>query len=297
MKNDRVISRRDFVARTAGLAGAALVAPHVALAEKRTATDLVPLGKTGLKISRIGMGTGSRGGRVQFELGKAKLTKLVRYAYDKGIRYLDCAQSYKTFPWMGDVIAGLPRDKIFLLSKIGGNPENPAELIDKHLKTYKTDYIDCMLVHCSTKGTWTDDRRRLMDAIDEAIEKGKIRTKGVSCHSLPALRVAAASDWVKVNLVRVNPQAKHIDGETPKWNAPGNDLKPVMELIETMATNGHGVIGMKLIGNGDFTKAEDREKSIRFCMAQSHISAATIGFKSTAEVDDAIKRVNGALAG
>ncbi len=296
--NNRTLTRREFVARTAGAAGAALLAPRFAGAEtKRTATDLVTLGKTGLKLSRIGIGTGSRGGRVQFEMGQEKFNRLVHYAYDKGLRYLDCAQSYKTFPWIGDAIKGLPREKIFLLSKIGGKPENPAEIIDKHLKTYKTDYIDCMLVHCSVKGTWTDDRRRLMDAIDEAQQKGKIRAKGVSCHALPALRVAAASDWVQVNLVRVNPQAKHIDGETPKWNQPGKDIAPVMELVKTMAANGHGVIGMKLIGNGDFTKAEDREKSIRFAMAQSDIHAATIGCKSTAEVDEAIERVNRALAG
>jgi len=297
MKNDRRITRREFVTRTAGLAGAVLVAPHVALAENRTATDLVPLGKTGLKISRIGIGTGSNSGKVQFELGQEKFTDLVHYAFDKGLRYFDCAQGYKTFPWIGDAIKGLPRDKIFLLSKIGGNPEKPAELIDKHLENYKTDYIDCMLVHCSTKGTWTDDRRRLMDAIDEAMAKGKVRSKGVSCHSLPALRVAAASDWVQVNLVRVNPQARHIDGETPKWNAPGNDIKPVMELIGKMTASGHGVIGMKLIGNGEFTKAEDREKSIRFAMSQPGIHAAVIGCKSRAEIDEAIERVNNALAG
>ncbi len=111
------------------------------------------------------------------------------------------------------------------------------------------------------------------------------------------MRVAAASEWVQVNLVRVNPQAKHIDGETPKWNQPGNDTAPVMEQIKTMATNGHGVIGMKIIGNGDFTQAEDREKSIRFAMAHSDIHAVTIGCKSRAEVDEAIERVNNALAG
>ncbi len=295
--NKKMLTRREFVAQTAGLAGAALVAPRLATAAaKRTATDLVPLGKTGLKLTRIGIGTGSRGGRVQFELGQEKFNALVRYAFDKGLRYLDCAQSYKTFPWIGDAMKDLPREELFLLSKIGGKPAKPAEAIDNHLKNYKTDYIDCMLVHCSVKDTWTDDRRRLMDAIDEAQQKGKIRAKGVSCHSLPALRVAAASEWVQVNLVRVNPQAKHIDGETPKWNAPGNKLEPVMKLIKTMADNGHGVIGMKLIGNGDFTKAEDREKSIRFAMSQSEIDAAVIGCKSPAEIDEAIERVNNALA-
>jgi predicted aldo/keto reductase-like oxidoreductase len=291
------LSRRQFITHTAALAGAALVAPKlIAAAGKRTATDLVTLGKTGIKTTRLGLGTGSNGGRVQFELGQEAFNKLIRYGYDKGIRYFDCAQSYKTFPWIGDAIKDLPREKIFLLSKIGGNPEKPAEVIDSHLKNYKTDYIDCMLVHCSTTGTWTDERKRVMDAIDEAQQKGKIKVKGVSCHALPALRVAAKSDWVQVNLVRVNPQAKHVDGESPKWNEPGNKIEPVMELIKQMHANGHGIIGMKLIGNGDFTNADDREKSIRYAMAQPEIHAVTIGCKSPAEVDEAITRINNALA-
>jgi predicted aldo/keto reductase-like oxidoreductase len=135
-----------------------------------------------------------------------------------------------------------------------------------------------------------------MDAIDEAKQKGKVRAKGVSCHALPALRVAAKSDWVQVNLVRVNPQAAHIDGESPKWNEGGKHVAPVMELIRTMHANGHGVIGMKLIGNGDFTNAEDREKSIRFAMSQPEIHSVVIGFKSIAEIDEAIERINRALA-
>lgn len=297
MKN-QPLTRRQFITRTATLATAAwLTSCATVSARKRTATDLVTLGKTGLKTSRLGLGTGSNGGRVQFELGQEAFTKLVRYAYDRGIRYFDCALSYKTYPWIGDAIKGLPRDQIFLLSKIGGTPEKPAEVIDKLLLDYKTDYIDCLLVHCAVTSDWQQERRRVMDAIDEAIQKGKVRAKGVSCHALPALRVAATSPWVQVNLVRVNPQAKHIDGETPKWNAPGNDIAPVMALIKTMHANGHGVIGMKLIGNGDFTNPDDREKSIRFAMAQPEIHAVTIGCKSPAEVDEAIERINNALAG
>lgn len=292
------LTRREFLARSAAIAGAASLLPGALRAEstKRTATDIVTLGKTGLKMSRMGIGTGSNGGQVQAALGQDGFNKLVRYAYDKGIRYFDCAQNYKTFGWVGDAIKDFPRDQIFLLSKIGGNPEKPAEVIDNQLKNYKTDYIDCLLVHCAVKDSWTDDVKRLMDAIDEAQQKGKIRAKGVSCHSLPALRVAAKSDWVQANLVRVNPQAKHTDGETPKWDAPGTEIAPVMELVKQMHANGHGIIGMKIIGNGDFTQAEDREKSVRFAMAQKEINAVVIGCKSPAEIDEAIERINNALA-
>ena len=196
MKSIRRTSRRDFMTGSAALALSGCLSPNVARAAgKRSATDTVTLGKTGIKTSRLGIGLGSNSGNVQYQLGQEGFNKLVRYAFDQGIRYFDCAQSYKTFAWIGQAIKELSRDELFLLSKIGGNPEKPDELIDKHLRAFGTDRIDCMLVHCACTATWTDERGRLMEAIDRAKAAGKIRSKGVSCHALPALRVAAASDW------------------------------------------------------------------------------------------------------
>ena len=292
------ITRRGFLAGSAVLATAAALTPGcVTAAGKRTATDTVTLGKTGIRTSRLGIGLGSNSGNVQYGLGQEAFSKLVRAAFDRGIRYLDCAQSYKTFDWVAEAIKGLPRDELFILSKIGGNPDKPEEVIDKQLRILKTDRIDCMLVHCAVTPTWTQERSRLMEAIDAAKAKGKIRAKGVSCHALPALRVAAASDWVEVNLVRVNPQAKHTDSETPKWDAPGSVIEPVLEQLAVMKQNGHGIIGMKLIGNGDFKNPDDRERSIRFAMSRRELDAVTIGFKSEAEIDEAIERMNRGLAG
>ncbi len=289
-------TRRRFLSASAAVSAAALTPACASLRGTRRATDIVTLGKTGLKLSRLGIGLGSQGGQVQRALGQEAFTRLVREAYDCGIRYLDCAQSYKTFEWVGQAIKGLPREDLFLLSKIGGNPDKPDEVIDLHLKTFGTDYLDCLLLHCAVTPTWPQERARLMEAIDAAKAKGKVRSKGISCHSLPALRVAAASDWVEVNLVRVNPQAKHTDTEEQRWNAPGTVIEPVLEQMEIMARNGHGIIGMKLVGNGDFTDPADRERAIRFAMSRREIDAVTIGFKSRAEIDEAISRMDAALA-
>lgn len=292
------VTRRAFLAGSAALAASSVLTPAcVTAARKRSAADTVILGKTGLKLSRLGIGLGSNSGNVQRNIGQEAFNKLVRYAFDHGVRYFDCAQSYKTFDWIAQAIKGLPRDEIFLMSKIGGNPDKPAEVIDKQLKTLGTDRIDCMLVHCAVTATWMQERSRLMEAIDEAKAKGKLRSKGVSCHSLPALRVAATSDWVEVNLVRVNPQAKHTDSEAPKWDAPGTTIGPVLEQLAVMKQNGHGIIGMKLIGDGDFKEPADREKAMRFAMSLPEIDAVTIGFKSPAEIDESIQRMNNALAG
>lgn len=263
---------------------------------RRTAVDQVPLGKTGLKISRLGMGTGSNSGNVQRALGEQGFRDLVHYAYDQGITYFDCAQSYRTFEWIGGAIKGLPREKLFILSKVPGKPENVLQTIDKHRQTFQTDYVDALLIHCMVKDAWTDEYKRVMDAFNEAKEKKWIRAKGVSCHTLPALRIATSTPWTDVHLVRVNPQAKHIDGMEDSWEKSGTDINPVLAEIKTQHAKGRGIIGMKIIGNGDFTKPEDRERSIRFAMAQPEISAVTIGMKSRAEVDEAIQRMNQALA-
>ena len=299
MKNHS-LNRRQFIQQTAVAAGAAWLAPTLRVAAattpKRTAIDQVTLGKTGLKLSRLGFGAGSNSGNVQKSLGRETFNKLIHYAYDQGITYIDCAQSYATFEWIAGAIKGLPREKLFLQSKIGGQPQDILAAIDHHRKVYDSDYVDSLLVHCMIKDGWTDQFKRIMDGFDEAKSRKWIRAKGVSCHSLPALRTATASDWTDVHLVRVNPQAVWIDGPAEDWNKSGTDITPVLEQIKIMHAKGHGVIGMKLVGNGEFIKAEDREKAARFAMAQKEIDAVVIGFKSTQEVDEGLERINRALA-
>jgi len=298
----RVISRREFIERTAAVAGGVLLSPLAARAAgKKTAVDLVPLGKTGLKPTRLGIGCGTTSGRVQQELGQEGFNRLVRYAYDQGIRYIDIARSYRTHTMLKEAIQGLPREKLFIQTKMGGNPEKPLEQIDLYRKDYGVDYIDSLLVHCTITPDWdnADQRKRVMDAMQEAKDKKIIRAHGVSCHSLPALTRAAELDWVDVNLVRINPQGVLVDTPQSKsWNAESNaaQVPPVVEQIKRMRDKGHGIIGMKIMGEGRFKDPEDREKSIRFAMQPGLLDCVTIGFKSPAEIDEAIKRMNSALA-
>jgi 1-deoxyxylulose-5-phosphate synthase len=295
--NTNRFSRRQFLERSAVAAGALLLTSCSSLSRKsRTAVDQVALGKTGIKVSRLGFGTGTNSGNIQHALGQESFNSLIRYAYDQGITYFDCAQSYATFPWLGSAIKGLPRERIFIQSKIGGQPEDILAAIDKHRKVFDTDYVDSMLIHCMVKDRWTDSYKRIMDGFEEAKQKKWIRAKGVSCHSLPALRAATTSPWAEVHLVRVNPQAKYIDGMGETWDKQGDDLSPVLVELQAMRAKGRGVIGMKICGNGDFKGPEDREKSIRFAMSRPEIDAVVIGFKAREEIDEAISRVNRALA-
>jgi 1-deoxyxylulose-5-phosphate synthase len=292
--------RRAFLHHTAALAGAACLAPGLLAAadtpQVRKAIDQVALGNTGLRLSRLGFGAGSNSGNVQKGLGQKAFNDLIRYAFDQGITYFDCAETYATFDWLGGAIKGLPREKLFLQSKIPGQPEDVLKAIDRHRHVYNTDYVDSMLIHCMVQNHWTDQWKRVMDGFEEAKSRKWIRAKGVSCHSLPALRTAVASDWPEVHLVRVNPQAKHIDGPEETWNKSGDDVAPVVEQLREMRVKGRGVIGMKLIGDGDFVNADDREKAAQFAMSHPEISAVVIGFKSKEEVDEAIQRIDRALA-
>jgi hypothetical protein len=193
---------------------------------------------------------------------------------------------------------GLPREKIFLQSKIMGVPGDALGTIDYHRKVYNTDYIDSLLVHCMISPDWTDEWKRAMDGFNEAKERKWIRAKGVSCHSLPALRTAGASDFNEVHLVRVNPQGRRLDSEAQEvWpdGDPTHDVTPVMAEIKKLHAKGRGVIGMKIIGDGAFVNPADRDKSIRFAMACKDIDAIVIGFTKKEHIDDAIERMNRAL--
>ncbi|UCC96929.1 MAG: aldo/keto reductase [Phycisphaerales bacterium] len=298
----RQITRRQFIQSTAALAGGVMLCScgmeTLGGKAKRTAVDQVPLGKTGLKLSRLGIGTGSKGGSIQRALGGEEFNRLLRYAYDQGITYIDTAQSYRTHTMVRDAIKGLPREKLFIQSKMPGVPEKPLEVLDQYRRELGVDYIDSLLCHCAVTKDWEQQRKRLVDAFEEAKDKKIIRVHGVSCHSLPALTKAAQLDWVDVNLVRLNPQGAHMDTPAEAWDAvsDASSLPPVLEQVGAMRKNGHGIIGMKIIGNGDFTKPQDREKSIRFAMQPGLVDAVVIGFKSTAEIDEAIMRMNRALA-
>jgi predicted aldo/keto reductase-like oxidoreductase len=297
-------SRRQFLRTSAALAGAAAMAPAMGFGAatqgvKRTAADQVPLGKTGLMISRLGIGTGSNNGHVQTDLGKEEFIKLIRYAHDQGVTYIDCAQAYVTFPWIAEAIKGLDREKVFIQSKVPGQPEDILATIDNHRSVYKTDYVDSMLVHCMTKPGWTDEWKRIMDGFNAAKEKKWIRAKGVSCHTLPALKDGNKTEWSEVHLVRVNPMGKFMDADAPKeqWGKVGVPVDPVLAEIKAMHDKGRGVIGMKICGNGTFTDPADREKSIRFAMNNPNIDCVVIGMKSVKEVDENIGMINRALAG
>ena len=302
------ISRRNFLRKSAeaitvATVGAELIANAEATTVVRTASDWVPLGrKAKVRIPRLGMGTGSINGQVQRDLGQAGFNKLIAYAYERGVHYIDTADNYKTHEMIREAIRAnkIPREKIFIQTKLPIRAEttnDPMATMDRYRRELGTDYFDSLLIHCATKETWIEDMKFLMDAFDQAQTKGWIKAKGCSCHGLRALRAAAKSDWMEVQLARINPQAHHVDQDLPDVHAPQGKYDEAMKEIKSMHAKGRGIIAMKLCGNGDFIKPEDREKAVQHAVKCGFVDAMVIGFKSNAEIDEAIERLNRALSG
>ena len=292
-------TRRDFLktgVAAAILGGAGSAIP--ARAAKRAATDWVTLGNSGVKVTRLALGTGTFGGQVQRDMGQENFTRMVRHAYDRGIRFFETADSYTGMPQMlANALQGIPRDSYRLMTKYRARPgDNTAATIDRFRKDLNTDYFDIVLVHARRSPQWVEEDKPFQDAFSEAKSKKILMAHGVSIHGLQALRRAPGTKWLDVALCRVNHNGTRMDAASLQedTNQPG-DVDEVVKHVKALHEQGTGVLGMKLIGEGRFTKEEDREKALRFAMGLGAVDAVTIGYKSIDEVDQAIARFDRVL--
>jgi aryl-alcohol dehydrogenase-like predicted oxidoreductase len=282
-----------------GLAGCALATTGgLSLrAARGTATDWVTLGKSGVKVSRLAFGTGTFSGRTQRELGQDQFTRLVRYAYDRGIRFFETAESYgEMHKMLGVALKGIPRDSYRLMSKVTTRDGvDPQEKIDELRKLANTDYFDVMLMHYQHVDTWPKDTVRWQDGILEAKSKKALVGHGASVHGLPALRRFPGNKWLEIAMIRMNHNGTKMDAEEYNTNGAGN-VSEVVTHMKEVRTEGMGVISMKLVGEGAFTKREDRQAAMRFAFNKAGVDCVTVGYKNTAEIDEAIENLNLALA-
>jgi aryl-alcohol dehydrogenase-like predicted oxidoreductase len=290
-------SRRDFL-KTGFAAGVLAGAGSVPLrAARATATDSITLGRSGVKVTRLAFGTGSISGKVQRELGQDQFTRLVRYAYDHGIRFFETAESYGDMHRMlGVALKGIPRDSYQLMSKVTTRAGvNPQEKIDELRKLANTEYFDIMLLHWQHTGTWPTDSIRWQEGIQEAEAKHAVVARGASVHGLPALRRVPGNKWLGVAMIRMNHTGKSMDAEDYETSGPGN-VSEVVAHVKQVRKEGMGVISMKLVGEGTFTKREDRQAAMKYAFQNAGVDCVTVGYKNTAEIDEAIENLNLALA-
>jgi aryl-alcohol dehydrogenase-like predicted oxidoreductase len=289
-------TRREFV-RTGLAAGALAVTGSLPLrAERQTATDWVTLGKSGVQVTRLAFGTGSFSGQVQRDLGQDAFTRLVRYGYDRGIRFFETAESYGDMHRMlGVALKGIPRDSYRIMSKVTTRQGvNPQEKFDELRKLANTEYFDIMLLHWQHTATWPADTSRWQDGILEAESKKAIVSHGASVHGLPALRQVPANKWLDVAMIRMNHKGASMDAEDYATPGLGN-VPEVVGHVHEARKQGMGVISMKLVGEGTFGR-EDRQAAMRFAFKNAGVDCVTVGYKNTAEIDEAIENLNMALA-
>jgi len=288
-------SRRDFLKTS--LAASAVAGGVLPLnAECQTATDWVTLGRSDVKVTRLALGTGSYSGQIQREVGQEGFNKLVRHAYDRGIRFFETAESYTNMHTMlGIALKGIPRDSYRLMSKVTTHPDvDPHKKFDELRSMANTDYFDIMLLHYQHTATWPSDTRKWQDAILEAEAKKVIVSHGASVHGLPALRQVPGNQWLNVAMIRVNHLGTRMDAENFDTDGLGN-VNEVVQHVKQVRKEGMGVISMKLVGEGTFNR-DDRQKAMRFAFKNAGVDAVTVGYKNTGEVDEAIENLNLALA-
>lgn len=290
--------RREFLAMSVAGIGGMLFGSRFAVAQEQKPKtydpyELVPLGKTKIKLCRVGLGTGMRGGGRQSNhtrMGKEKFEELVHGAYERGVRLFDAADLYGTHPFLAGALAKMKRKDYVISSKIwwhqGGIPEKERPdsdiVVERFCKELNTDYIDIILLHCVSSAKWPEELSKQMEILEKLKKKGVVRAHGVSCHGLEALEAAANEPWVDSVHVRINAYAEKMD-------APVDKVVPV---IKKMHEAGKGVIGMKLIGEGTFRKSDEkRDGSIRFVLGLGYVNAMVVGFEKIEEIDDFAARV------
>lgn len=280
------MNRRKFLG--AGAAGVISLKffPHSLYAQekKKFATDRVVLGPRKIELSRLAMGTGTHGGggssNQTRQLGYKGVTELFRAAYDQGVNFWDSADQYGSHTYVREALRTIPREKVVILTKT--NNTDPAHVkadLDRFRKELGVDYIDILLMHKMEAPDWNVKYRGAMDVISEAQERGIVRSHGTSCHTLAALKTAAAEPWVEIDLARINPAQIAMDA----------DPETVMSVLKQMKANGKGVIGMKILGQGSLRARAD--ECLQYATANSYLDCFTIGSESRAEMEDLLRKI------
>jgi aryl-alcohol dehydrogenase-like predicted oxidoreductase len=252
--------------------------------EKKYANDTITLGNTGIKVTRLAMGTGTNGvggsSKQTRKLGVKGLGDLLHMAYDNGVAFWDSADQYGSHGHLKEGLKYVKREDVVILSKTHATTakEMRADL-DRFRQEIGTDYIDIILLHAITNGNWPRVKEAAMEVLSQAREEGIIRAHGISCHSLEALKTAADTEWVQVDLARYNQASVAMDG---KYDV----VRPV---LEKMKAAGKGIIGMKILGAGRLSDRVD--ESLTFALHQPFIDCFTIGQEGADQHLDLLKRI------
>ncbi len=284
------MKRREFVRYGTAALGTAWLSrkafPYHLYASdtKKTAQDVITLGRTGIKVSRLAQGTGTNGVNKSSNQirknGTQGLADLLHMGVDNGVKFWDVADQYGTHPHVKLALEAVKRDNVVILTKTHAQTESEMRAdLDRFRQEMGVDHIDIMLLHMMTSADWPTRFAGAMTVLEEAKQKGIIRAHGVSCHDLGAMKTAAVTPWVDVDLARINPAQVAMDG----------DPATIVSVLKTMRANGKGVIGMKILGAGQLRSRID--EALQFALAQDCLDCFTIGCESPDELKNLLTRI------
>lgn len=251
----------------------------------KAATDRVPLGNTGIEVTRLALGSGSWGGSGtsdQTKLGVGTFATLLEQGHERGITFWETADAYGCHEHVGEGMRRVGRQNVVLLTKsVARTAEQMQADLARFQQELGTDYLDVVLLHQCEVADWTTERAGAMEVLSEAKRQGIVRAHGVSCHTLVAQQLAATTDWVDVDLARVNPFGSWMDG-------PPEQVIPVLDQVRASGT---GVIGMKILGLGDAMTFNRFDEAIAYAVNLSCLDCFTIGFTNVAHLDEVIAKI------
>jgi aryl-alcohol dehydrogenase-like predicted oxidoreductase len=258
--------------------------PLLAAATPKRAQDRVTLGRSGLVVSRLAQGTGTVGvghaSNQTRQLGVQGLADLLRAGVDQGLNFWDLADAYGSHPHAREALKSVKREKVVIMTKSWSRDEKGMRAdLERFRSELGVDQIDLVLLHCLTDGNWTVSAAGAMSALSDAKAKGLIRAHGVSCHSFAALKTAAATDWVDVDLARLNPAGVAMDASPAE----------VIGVLREMKRKGKGIIGMKILGAGELRDRVDT--ALMHALTTDVLDCFTIGAESRKELDDLLARI------
>ena len=277
-------NRREFFRQSLAVGSVAALPLNCWPAQARHANDVVELGPEKVRVSRLAMGTGTFGGgkssNQMRQLGADGVADVWWSAFDNGVFFWDTADGYGSHAAINVALKKLPREKVTILTKsMARNAEQMKADLDRFRQEMGTDYIDIVLLHSRMNPKWDEIDKGPMDVLSEAKDNKTVRTVGISCHSLNAMKVAVNSSWLDVILARINPHGVRMDGPTDE----------VAPLLGELRAAGKGIIGMKILGEGQL---KDRlDEALQFAVTKDLVDAFTIGIESREEFQDIYDRI------
>ncbi len=287
----------------------------------------VELGKTGIKVSRLGIGTGTglpSGHCAQALMDTNELAGLLLYSLDRGINHWDTAFQYNTYSHIKEALKQVRRSDVVLTTKFSAAHEKETiRDFNTTLNDLNVDYVDVCLLHGVRTNTELQMRSGALNAMVKLKKEGKVRAVGLSSHGLGVLKSVLEMPELDLVWGRINYAGLHMDTEClgmydqmasvywlkkcykllpervkllirPKAShepIPEDARNEVEETLQKIHSQSKGIVGMKVLAEGMLR--DDAEKAIKYVNSLSFVDSFIIGMLNKEEVDENCRIVNG----